>query len=268
MRSAHCRGRDGPPLAALSLIDDNAGRRVRMSSLAFLGSHKVNGVSALHTELMRQTVFRDLHQLYPERIVNKTNGITFRRWLFAANPQLTSLLTDVVGERVLDDADALADFARAADDTAVHERLRRIRRANKQALAKLVAERLGIQLDPDALFDVHIKRIHEYKRQLLNILETIALYNEMRARPTYELGAAGEDLRRQGGRQLSSRQADHQADQRRGARDQQRPGAARAAEGGVHSRTTMSAWRRRSFLPPICRSRSPPPAWRRPAPAT
>ena len=101
---------DGPPLAALSLIDDNAGRRVRMSSLAFLGSHKVNGVSALHTELMRQTVFRDLHQLYPERIVNKTNGITFRRWLFAANPRLTRLLTDVVGERVLDDRGGAGGF--------------------------------------------------------------------------------------------------------------------------------------------------------------
>ena len=155
-----------------------------MSSLAFLGAHKVNGVSALHTELMRQTVFRDLHQLYPDRIVNKTNGITFRRWLFAANPRLTGLLTEVVGERVLDDAEALADFAKVADDTAIHERLARIRRANKEALAKLVAERMDIQLDPDALFDVHIKRIHEYKRQLLNILETIALYNEMRARPT------------------------------------------------------------------------------------
>ncbi len=175
---------DGPPLAAVSLIDDSAGRRVRMSSLAFLGAHKVNGVSALHTELMRQTVFHELHQLYPERIVNKTNGITMRRWLFAANPRLTGLLAEVVGERVLDDANALADFAKAADDAAIHERLARIRRTNKQALAKLVAERMDIQLDPDALFDVHIKRIHEYKRQLLNILETIALYNDMRARPT------------------------------------------------------------------------------------
>ncbi len=175
---------DAPPLAAVSLIDDSAGRRVRMSSLAFVGAHKVNGVSALHTELMRQTVFHELHQLYPERIVNKTNGITMRRWLFAANPRLTGLLTEVIGERVLDDAEALADFAKAADDAAIHERLARIRRANKQVLAKLVADRMDIQLDPDALFDVHIKRIHEYKRQLLNILETIALYNDMRARPT------------------------------------------------------------------------------------
>jgi starch phosphorylase len=175
---------DGPPLSALSLIDDNAGRRVRMGSLAFVGAHKVNGVSELHTELMRQTVFRELHHIYPDRIVNKTNGITLRRWLFAANPQLTSLLTEVVGDRLLDDAAALADFAKVADDTAVHERLAQIKRANKQALAKLVAERLRITLDPDALFDVHIKRIHEYKRQLLNILDTIALYNEMRMRPT------------------------------------------------------------------------------------
>ena len=174
---------DGPPLAELSLIDDNAGRRVRMGWLAFLGAHRVNGVSELHTELMRQTVFRELHRLYPDRIVNKTNGITMRRWLFAANPELTALLTDVVGERVLDDADALADFAAVADDAGVQERFTRIRRSNKQALAKLVADRMQIALDPDALFDVHIKRIHEYKRQLLNILETIALYNEMRARP-------------------------------------------------------------------------------------
>ncbi len=175
----------GPPLSALSLIDDNAGRRVRMSSLAFLGAHKVNGVSELHTDLMRQTVFRELHEVYPGRIVNKTNGITLRRWLFAANPQLTGLLSDVVGDRLLDDADALTDFAKVADDVDVHRRLRGIRRTNKQALARLVADRLNIALDPDALFDVQIKRIHEYKRQLLNILETIALYNEMRAQPTF-----------------------------------------------------------------------------------
>jgi glycogen phosphorylase len=179
---AGTRGDAGPPCSAVSLIDDGAGR-VRMGLLAFLGSHRVNGVSALHTELMRQTVFRDMHALYPERIVNRTNGITFRRWLFAANPGLTALLVNVVGPRVLDDPDTLEGFARAADDTGVHDRLAAIRRANKAALARLVADRLGIQLDPAALFDVHIKRFHEYKRQLLNILETVALYNDMRAEP-------------------------------------------------------------------------------------
>ncbi len=104
---------DIPPLQSVSLIDDAGGRRVRMSTLAFLGSHKVNGVSALHTELLRQTVFRDLHTLYPDRIVNKTNGITFRRWLFEANPGLTRLLVDVVGPRVLDDPLQLEEFRRA-----------------------------------------------------------------------------------------------------------------------------------------------------------
>ncbi len=175
---------DTPPLAAVSLIDDAGGRRLRMGSLAFLGAHKVNGVSALHTGLMRRTVFRDLHSLYPDKIVNVTNGITFRRWLFEANPGLTDLLVDVVGPRVLDDPDALEEFAWAADDSCVHDRLAAIRRANKEALSRLVADRLDIGIDPGALFDVHIKRFHEYKRQLLNILETIALYNAMRARPT------------------------------------------------------------------------------------
>ena len=174
------------PLAELSLIDDAGGRRIRMSSLAFIGSHKVNGVSELHTELMRKTVFRELHQVHPDRIVNKTNGITFRRWLFGANPELTRLLTDVLGERLLDDSDALQDLSRSADDSAVHERLAGIRLENKQALVRLVQERLQVSLDPHAMFDVQIKRIHEYKRQLLNILGTIALSNEIRAHPTHD----------------------------------------------------------------------------------
>jgi starch phosphorylase len=173
-------------LESVSLIDDSGARRVRMSTLAFLGSHKVNGVSALHTELMRKTVFRDLHTLYPDRIVNKTNGITFRRWLFEANLGLTRLLVDVVGQRILDDPLALEDFAAHAEDTGLHYRLAAIRHTNKVALARLTAEKVGIRLDPAALFDVHIKRFHEYKRQLLNILQTIALYNAMRAHPTYD----------------------------------------------------------------------------------
>ena len=180
-------GRADPGLmSAVSLIDEQHGRRVRMGTLAFLGAHKVNGVSALHTGLMRQTVFRDLHTLYPDRIVNKTNGITFRRWLFEANPGLTDLLVDVAGERVMDDPEAMQALAASADDPALHDRLAAIRRTNKIALSNRIGETLNIRLDPDALFDVHIKRIHEYKRQLLNILETVALYETMRAHPTRE----------------------------------------------------------------------------------
>ncbi len=175
---------DAPPLDAVSLIDEHAGRRVRMGHLAFLGSRRVNGVSELHTELMRQTVFRPLHELYPDRIVNVTNGISFRRWLFDTNPRLTELLIEAVGPEMLDDPAALEKLVPLADDAALHDRLRAIRRANKQVLAWLVAERLNISVDPEALFDVHVKRIHEYKRQLLNILQTVALYDAMRAQPT------------------------------------------------------------------------------------
>jgi starch phosphorylase len=171
-------------LGGVSLIDESGGRKVRMGWLSFIGSHKVNGVSALHTELMRQTVFSTFNRIYPDRIVNKTNGITFRRWLMTANPGLTDLLVETVGKRVLDDADALADFAKFADDSSVRERLQAIRRGHKAALAGVIQERLGLKVDPSAMFDTQIKRVHEYKRQLLNILETVALYDAMRAQPT------------------------------------------------------------------------------------
>jgi starch phosphorylase len=180
-------GRGDPALlSAVSLIGEQDGRRVQMGLLAFLGSHRVNGVSVLHTELMRSSVFGDMHRLYPDRITNKTNGITFRRWLFEANPGLTGLLVETLGERVLDDPTALEGFAAAADDTAVHGQLALIRRAHKVALSNRIMDRLHIRLDPDAIFDVQIKRIHEYKRQLLNILETVALYESIRAHPTRE----------------------------------------------------------------------------------
>ncbi len=171
-------------LTSVSLIEENHGRRVRMGHLAFLGSRRVNGVSALHTDLMRRTVFRDLHALHPDRIVNKTNGITFRRWLQQANPRLTELIVEAIGPGVRDDANALAMLAPLADDKTFRERFAAARRMNKVALARIVIERLGVSLDPDALFDVHIKRIHEYKRQLLNILETIALYDAIRSDPS------------------------------------------------------------------------------------
>ena len=170
-------------LSSASLIDERHGRRVKMGHLAFVGSHKVNGVSALHTELMRKTVFRDLHQVHPERIVNKTNGITFRRWLHQANPGLTQLLIESCGEAVLDDPEHLEKLAESADDAALRDDLIDVRMSNKIALARLIRERLDIVVDPHALFDVQIKRIHEYKRQLLNILEAVALYHAIRDEP-------------------------------------------------------------------------------------
>jgi starch phosphorylase len=175
---------DAARVAALSLIEENGGRYVRMGNLAFLAARRVNGVSALHTELMKQTVFRDFHALYPERIVNKTNGITFRRWLFQSNPGLAALLDETIGPAHRDDPSRLAKLRPFAQDAAFRDRFRAVKRANKVALARIVSERLGVSLDPDAIFDVQIKRIHEYKRQHLNLLETIALYNTMRAHPS------------------------------------------------------------------------------------
>jgi glycogen phosphorylase len=177
---------DADFVSSVSVIDEGAGRRVRMGHLAFIGSHKVNGVSALHSELLKQTVFHNFNVLFPDRIVNKTNGITFRRWLFEANPGLTKLLADAAGDAVYDDPGALLKIEQYAEDAAFQDSLAAIKRQNKVALAKIILERCKVKVDPDALFDVQIKRVHEYKRQLLNILETIALYDAMRAHPHAE----------------------------------------------------------------------------------
>jgi starch phosphorylase len=167
----------------VSMIDETHGRRVRMSHLAFLGSHRVNGVSGLHSGLMKETVFRDLNALRPGQIVNVTNGIAFRRWLHEANPELTSLLVETIGGDVLDDAAKLTSLRGFADDTAFQKRFAAVKFANKERLAGYIESELDIDVDPAAMFDVQIKRIHEYKRQLLNILETIALYQAMKASP-------------------------------------------------------------------------------------
>ncbi|MGB3415723.1 MAG: glycogen/starch/alpha-glucan phosphorylase [Mesorhizobium sp.] len=181
---ARATGRfDDGQIASISLIQENGDRRVRMGNLAFVGSHSVNGVSALHTELMKETVFADLHRLYPDRINNKTNGITPRRWLFQCNSGLTGLAREAIGDRFLDDIEALGDLGKLAGDAAFREKFAAVKRANKVRLANLVAERLGIKVDPSALFDIQIKRIHEYKRQLLNILEAISLYDQIRSHP-------------------------------------------------------------------------------------
>ena len=170
-------------LAAVSLIDEHGGRHVRMGNLAFVGSHKVNGVSALHSDLMTKTVFRELHQVFPDRICNKTNGITPRRWLMQANPELTGLLRETIGDAFLDDASRLKDLIPYADDAAFRAKFRAVKQSNKARLAQLIQDRVGVQVNPEAMFDVQVKRMHEYKRQHLNIFETIALYNDIRANP-------------------------------------------------------------------------------------
>ena len=170
-------------IANVSLIDEAGSRRVRMGQLAFVGSHSTNGVSALHTELMKKTVFGDLHKLYPDRINNKTNGVTPRRWLLQCNPGLSDVVRERIGSEFEDRTDALRGLDAYAEDAEFQERFAQVTRANKVKLAELIRERMNIVVSPDALFDVQIKRIHEYKRQLLNVIEAVALYDEIRAHP-------------------------------------------------------------------------------------
>ncbi|AJC81122.1 glycogen phosphorylase [Rhizobium etli bv. phaseoli str. IE4803] len=170
-------------IRSISLIEESGDRRVRMGNLAFIGSHSINGVSALHTDLMKVTVFADLHKLYPDRINNKTNGITPRRWLQQCNPGLTGLIREAIGDEFLDDAERLRPLEAHASDPGFQQKFAAIKRANKVALSNLVASRMGVKLDPSAMFDIQIKRIHEYKRQLLNIIEAVALYDQIRSHP-------------------------------------------------------------------------------------
>ena len=166
--------------AGVKVID---GGEVRMGDLAFIGARRVNGVSALHTDLMKRTVFRDLHALHPERIVNQTNGVTPRRWLYNCNPALRNLLTEAIGKGWVTDAERLRDLVPLADDPAFRARFAEVKRRNKRRLADWLDRRAGVAVDPEAMFDIQIKRIHEYKRQLMNILHAAALWNEIRRRP-------------------------------------------------------------------------------------
>jgi starch phosphorylase len=173
-------------LRRLSLIDEDS-RKVRMAHLAVVGSQRVNGVAALHTKLLRERVFPDFDALYPGKFVNVTNGITQRRWLLQSNPALSKLVTEAVGEGWMTDLSKLRDLEKLASDKAFQEQFMAIKRDCKAKAAKLVAERRGVALDPAALFDIQIKRIHEYKRQLLNILQVVARYNRIRHDPSLDL---------------------------------------------------------------------------------
>ena len=156
---------------------------VNMGELSFMMAHKVNGVSALHTELMKQTVFGELHRLHPDRILNQTNGVTPRRWLLSCNPRLSGLITETIGEGWVDDLERLTALEPHAQDAGFRDAFAAAKRENKVELANWIAEKQGVSVDPDAMFDVQIKRIHEYKRQHLNIVETIALWQAIRANP-------------------------------------------------------------------------------------
>jgi len=179
----HWRPGDNDLLKRMSIIGEDGERHVRMAHLAIIGSHKVNGVAALHTELMRQTIFADFYAFEPEKFINITNGITPRRWLNQSNPGLTQLITSRIGSDWTADLFRLRELAPLATDAKFRGQFRDVKRANKEKFAGLVKQHLGLVLNVDSLFDVHIKRIHEYKRQLLNVLHIVTLYNRIRANP-------------------------------------------------------------------------------------
>ncbi|MDY0186874.1 MAG: glycogen/starch/alpha-glucan phosphorylase [Syntrophus sp. (in: bacteria)] len=160
----------------MSLIEEGENKQVRMAHLAMVGSHSINGVSALHTEILMKNNFSDFHALWPERFVSITNGITQRRWLLKSNPQLAGLISEKIGDSWITDLAQLKRLESCADDPDFQDRFRGIKRSNKEALSRIISRTAWVSVNPDSLFDVHVKRIHEYKRQLLKIMHIIYEY--------------------------------------------------------------------------------------------
>jgi starch phosphorylase len=173
-------GDDGR-IARLSLIDERGERYVRMANLACVGSHAINGVAELHSELLKRDVLHDFHALWPEKFGNKTNGVTPRRWMALSNPRLAALISEAIGPDWVTDLDQLLRLEPLAEDSSFRARWREVKRANKAEFAVFVRQRAGVAVDPESLFDVQVKRIHEYKRQHLNVLNVIAQYVRLKS---------------------------------------------------------------------------------------
>jgi starch phosphorylase len=171
----------------MSLIHEEGDRRVRMAYLSVVGSHRVNGVAKLHSRLMRETIFADFAQMWPERFTNVTNGIAVRRWLKQANPGLSALLTEKLGSAWENDLEDLERLKWAADDPEFRARFREIKRVNKQRLARTIQELMNVDVSIDAMFDVQVKRIHEYKRQLLNLVYVVTRYLRILDNPNADI---------------------------------------------------------------------------------
>ena len=168
----------------LAIIADG---QVRMAHLAIVGSHSVNGVAAIHTDIIKKQELREFYELYPEKFNNKTNGITPRRWLALCNPKLSSLISDTIGDGWIKNLSELEKLVPYAKDAAFQEKFMAIKHENKVNLSNYLQDKMGIELDPNSIFDVQIKRLHEYKRQLLNILQVMDLYNQIKANPSLDM---------------------------------------------------------------------------------
>jgi starch phosphorylase len=171
----------------VSLIEDGAQRKIRMANLAIVGSHSTNGVAAIHSELLRTMTVKELAELFPERFNNKTNGVTPRRWLLLANPALAHTITEAIGDAWVTDLDQLKNLKPLAEDRGLHKAFHETKREAKSQFANWLKATSGQVIDPDSIFDAHVKRIHEYKRQLLNALRIAVLYNRLRENPNLEM---------------------------------------------------------------------------------
>jgi starch phosphorylase len=167
----------------VSLIEEGATKHVRMANLAIVGSHSTNGVAKIHSQLLRTTTVKDLAEMFPEKFSNKTNGVTPRRWLLLANPPLANLITDAIGSAWITDLAQLARLKPLADDAAFLDKFMQVKHESKRLCAQWIKMKFGFSVDPETIFDCHIKRIHEYKRQLLNALRIVVLYNRLRKDP-------------------------------------------------------------------------------------
>jgi len=178
---------DEERVARLSLINEDGARYVRMAHLACVGSHAVNGVAELHSELLKEDVLKDFYEFCPEKFSNKTNGVTPRRWMVLTNPRLSDLICEAIGDRWITDLDRLRGLEPFAGDAAFRARWRAIKHHNKVSFAAFARERTGVRVDPDSLMDTQVKRIHEYKRQHLNILHVVALYHRLKSDPHFDM---------------------------------------------------------------------------------
>jgi glycogen phosphorylase len=178
---------DNQKLKSLSLIDESGEKYVRMAHLASIGSARINGVAKLHTELLKQDVLRDFYELFPEKFQNKTNGVTPRRWMVLSNPRLSTLISGAIGDNWIANLDLLKNLETVVEDSSFREKWQQIKLDTKKELTKYIEERTGVVVNPESMFDIQVKRIHEYKRQHLNVLHIITLYNRIKNNPNLKI---------------------------------------------------------------------------------
>lgn len=230
---------DDAKIERTSLIEELALKQVRMANLAVVGTHSTNGVSAIHSDLVRKQLMPDFAEMFPERFNNKTNGVTPRRWLLLANPALASLITESIGTGWVSDLTQLRKIVRLAEDSAFQARFRQAKLTAKTRFADWLKSATGQIIDPATIFDCQVKRIHEYKRQLLNVLHVIIPAQRS------ESGVTASHLlvRGQSGSCIHARQVNNQAHKRSGRKDRRRPGYAPAAKGRVRTKLRCDSGR-------------------------